>query len=176
MPFRIRPATPGDREAVAALLRVSYGTLLSDAYEPEVLERALPFLTRPNLDLLACGTYYIAEFSGLGPCGCGGWTFTRPGDPQAPLDVAVGHVRHFATHPEAARQGVGRCLMATCLETARAAGVRRLECVSTRQAVPFYRAMGFRVVAPVPVRLGEDVVLPGTAMMLDLNNAAADGA
>lgn len=176
MLFRIRPGTPGDREAVAALLHASYGTLLSNAYEPEVLERALPFLTRPNPDLLACGTYYIAEFAGLGPCGCGGWTFARPGDPQASLDAALGHVRHFATHPEAARQGIGRCLMDACLETARAAGVRRLECVSTRQAVPFYKALGFRLVAPVPVRLGEEVVLPGTAMVLDLTDVSDKGA
>ncbi|MFP4538570.1 MAG: GNAT family N-acetyltransferase, partial [Dichotomicrobium sp.] len=154
MSFRIRPATPRDREAVAALLRASYGTLLRDAYDAGVLERALPFLTRPNPSLLACGTYYIAEFSGLGPCGCGGWTFARPGDPQARIDATVGHVRHFATHPDAVRQGVGQCLMDTCVEVARGAGVRRLECVSTRQAVPFYRAVGFCVLAPVPVRLG----------------------
>jgi len=172
MPFTIRPATPHDEEAVGALLRASYGTLLEDAYDPQTLEKALPVLTRPRPELLASGRYYIAEFAGLGPAGCGGWSLDAPDNPGAPADPATGHLRHFATHPDAVRHGVGRCLLETCVAEARAAGVRQFRCISTRQAVPFYTALGLRAVGPMPCRLAPDVVLPGVALVLDLDDWA----
>lgn len=171
MLFKIRPTTPRDEEAVAALLHFSYGTLLEDAYDPDVLEKALPLLTRPRTELLASGRYYIAEFAGLGPAGCGGWSLEAPDQPDAPVERVVGHLRQFATHPDAVRQGVGACLLEKCVAEAKAEGVRRLECLSTRQAIPFYAALGLRVVGPVPCRLAADVTLPGVAMVLELDEA-----
>jgi GNAT superfamily N-acetyltransferase len=171
MLFKIRPTTPRDEEAVAALLQTSYGTLLEDAYDPDVLEKALPLLTRPRTGLLASGRYYIAEFAGLGPAGCGGWSFEAPDQPDAPVEAAVGHLRQFATHPDAARQGVGQCLLDTCVAEARAEGVKRLKCLSTRQAVPFYAALGLRIVGPAPCRLAPDVTLAGVSMTLELDDA-----
>lgn len=168
MPCRIRPTTPSDREAVAAVLRASYATLLKDVYAPDVLDSALAYLAQPNPRLLESGTYYIAERGAHEAAGCGGWSLEQPGDPDAPIDPACGHLRHFATHPDAVRRGVGRRLLETCVREAQAAGVERLECLSTRQAVPFYLALGLRVVGPVPCRLGPDVVLPGVAMALYL--------
>ncbi len=172
MLFQIRPTTPRDEEAVAVLLRASYGSLLKDVYDPHLLEKALPHLTRPRPELLASGRYYIAEFAGLGPAGCGGWSLEAPGDRYAPVDPATGHLRHFATHPDAVRQGVGSRLLEKCVAEASAAGVRRLNCLSTRQAVPFYAALGLRVVGPVPCQLGPDVTLPGMAMTLDIDAPA----
>ncbi|RIA56879.1 GNAT family N-acetyltransferase [Dichotomicrobium thermohalophilum] len=172
MPFKIRPATPRDEEAVAALLQSSYGTLLADAYDPDVLERALPLLTRPRPGLLASGRYHIAEFAGLGPAGCGGWSLEAPDQPDTPVELATGHLRHFATHPDAVRQGIGASLLERCVAEAKAAGVQRLQCVSTRQAVPFYAALGLRVVGPVPCQLAPDITLAGVSMVLDLRETS----
>jgi len=172
MPFKIRPTEPRDEEAVAALLQTSYGALLKDAYDEAVLSKALPLLTRPRPELLSSGRYYIAEFAGVGAAGCGGWSFEAPDRPDTPVDSTVGHLRQFATHPDAVRQGVGACLLEKCVAEAKAQGVRRLECVSTRQAIPFYAALGLRVVGPVPCRLAADVTLPGVAMVLELDEAS----
>ncbi len=172
MSFHIRPTMPRDTEAVAALLQASYGALLQDAYDPQSLEKALPLLTRPRPELLSSGRYYIAEFAGLGPAGCGGWSLDAPDRPDAPVKPDVAHLRHFATHPDAVRQGVGARLLEKCIAEAKAQGVRRLQCLSTRQAIPFYAALGLRVVGPAPCRLAPDVTLPGVAMVMELDDAS----
>jgi len=59
---------------------------------------------------------------------------------------------------------VGRALMAHVFAMARAAGVVRLDCLSTRTAVPFYAAMGFVTQGPVTVPLGPGIDFPAVAM------------
>lgn len=59
--FWIRTANPADSEAVTALLAASYSTLLSAAYESDLLGRGLSHFAKANRTLLACGTYYVAE-------------------------------------------------------------------------------------------------------------------
>lgn len=44
------------------------------------------------------------------------------------------------------------------------AGVTHLTCLSTRTAVPFYEAMGFKVVGPVEVPLRLGIVFPAIRM------------
>jgi hypothetical protein len=78
--FWIRTANPADSEAVTALLAASYSTLLSAAYESDLLGRGLPHFTKANPTLLACGTYYVAERETGDLVGCGGWTAAEPGN------------------------------------------------------------------------------------------------
>ncbi len=54
--------------------------------------------------------------------------------------------------------------MTHILDTARAAGIRHLQCQSTRTAVPFYTACGFRELGPVEVPLAPGITFPAVAM------------
>jgi GNAT superfamily N-acetyltransferase len=137
----IRPAVPGDVAAVGALLAASYPALLAPHYPAQTLAAALPRMTRANPALLACGTWYVAQAEDA-LIGCGGWTLAPPGRRRAwRLDEA--HLRHFATHPDWTRRGVGAALLSRSVTVARAAGVRRMWCDSSLAAVSFYAAQGF---------------------------------
>src|SRR6516162_11592079 len=128
----IRIAGPSDSVAVSAVLAASYSSLLKDCYDSDTLGRALPFMTRANPALLASGTYYVAEGELGNLLGCGGWTTERPGSGE--IVEGEAHIRHFATHPEWLRRGVGTALLARCLGDARLLGIRKLNCFSTLNA------------------------------------------
>ncbi|NBC97145.1 MAG: GNAT family N-acetyltransferase, partial [Deinococcus-Thermus bacterium] len=76
--------------------------------------------------------------------------------------------RHVATDPAAARRGVGRALMWHIMEAARAERIAALDCTATRNAVPFYRAMGFVELGPTEVPLAPGIVFPAVRMMREL--------
>jgi GNAT superfamily N-acetyltransferase len=162
----VRAALPEDTEAVGALLRASYPSLMAPGYEPLLLAQALPYLTKPNPVLISSGTWYVVETSGTNGMlvGCGGWTRQRPGAPTEPVDPALGHIRHFATHPSWTRRGIGRALFDRCVADAHAAGVGAFECYSSRVAVAFYRALGFRTVEPMAINMSESLAFPGILM------------
>src|ERR1700746_1588642 len=93
----VRVAQPEDFEALCSLLLASYSKLLAGHYARDLLETALPFVTRANPALLASGTYYVAEIGGV-PVGCGGWSPARPGSGETVQGEA--YVRHVATAPD----------------------------------------------------------------------------
>ena len=165
----VRAASLADVDAVEALLCASYPTLLASTYEAGLLARAVPFLVRPAPKLITSGTWYVAEFP---PqrwfAGCGGWTLAGPDGGAESADRTLGHVRHFATHPECVRRGIGRAVFARCVADARTSGVEAFECYSTLVAEPFYRALGFELVGPISVRLGGRIDFPAVCMRLRL--------
>ncbi|WP_339772245.1 GNAT family N-acetyltransferase [uncultured Pseudosulfitobacter sp.] len=152
----IRPATATDRAAVDALLMRSYPVLLARDYAPHELAAALPLMTRARPELLACGTYYVIKDCDA-VIGAGGWT------PDAD-DPTLGHIRHLVTDPRQLRAGVASWLMHRSFDAARAAGVRRMECWSTRTAERFNQAVGFRTLGPLDVRMGDQVSFPAIRM------------
>ncbi|WP_010137314.1 GNAT family N-acetyltransferase [Oceanicola sp. S124] len=159
----IRPAMPADTDAVTRMLARSYRALLAADYPSELLREALPFIKRPRPGLLTCGTYFLTltgdEERVLS---AGGWTDTSPhGAPGRPGE---GHVRHVATDPDAARQGLGRELMAQVMRSACSAGVELLHCQSTLTAVPFYEALGFQARSLIELRLPNGVLFPAVQM------------
>jgi GNAT superfamily N-acetyltransferase len=162
--YSLRAATPGDGEAVSALLEASYPQLLAPDYDPRLLVAALPLMTKANPRLLASGTYYVAESGSDAVVGCGGWTVEAPGGGGS--RPGVGHIRHFAIHPEWTRRGIGRALLDRCVEEARARGVGNLECFSTLTAEAFYRAAGFVTVGPINVPMSPTIALPSVHMRL----------
>ena len=164
----VRVAGPNDASAVETVLRASYPELMASAYPEDVLARALPLLVRANPALLRSGTYYVAEGIDGTVVGCGGWTFERPGAPDAPTEPGLGHIRHFATDPGWLRRGVGRALFDRCAADAWAAGVRRFECYSSLVAEPFYRALGFVAVEPMTIDMGSGIALPSIRMACSL--------
>ena len=158
----IRVARPSDLAGVEALLASSYPALVKADYPPSVVVTAFPILSRANPALLASGTYHVAEGPDGRILGAGGWT--RSG-PQGGRRAGVGHVRHVATHKHWIRRGIGAGVMARVVDQARGAGVRLLDCLSTRTAVPFYAALGFREVGPVEVSLRPGIAFPAVRMI-----------
>lgn len=157
----VRVATPDDHEAISGLFTASYGALMRSAYEAAVLDAALPLMTRANPLLLASGTFFIADAAG-NIVGCGGWTRARPG--RGDVESGLGHVRHFATHPDYTGLGVGRALYDACEGQALAASVKRFECYASLNAEGFYSALGFEALARISVPLNDEIRLPAVHM------------
>jgi len=161
--FRI--AGRDDLAGIDALLARSYPRLLKADYPASVLVTALPIISRARPDLVVSGSYWVALSAG-GMVGAGGWTRGAPGDGgETP---ALGHVRHLVTDDRMVRRGIGRGLMGRAMAQARDAGVRRLDCLSTRTAVPFYAAIGFVAMGEVEVPLRPGISFPAVRMVCEL--------
>ena len=154
-------AGPDDAAAVRQVLEDSYPALMAGAYPPELLARALPLITRPHPQLLAGGTYYLAELEGS-PAGCGGWSFEAPGSEL--VEPGLAHIRHFAVRSGWAGRGVGRALYERCAHDARAAGARDFEAQASLNGELFYAALGFVRVGPIDVSMGPDLAFPSILM------------
>lgn len=153
--FEIRIATLADEQAVTELLEASYPALMKAAYPPEMLTAILPAITKGNPTLLTSGTFYLAETTDQTIIGCGGWTKERPGSSE--VQSEVGHIRHFATHPDWIKKAVGRSIYAQCEQEAKADGIKCFECYSSLNAVGFYAALGFQPIQEVEVPLSGDL-------------------
>jgi N-acetylglutamate synthase-like GNAT family acetyltransferase len=164
--YSVRTSDSRDLARIAALLQASYPVLMKTAYESVALDPALKLLTRANPGLLSSGTYHVAEAADGTLVGCGGWTHEPPGDdlPQR----GVGHIRHFAVHPDWIRRGIGTAIYQLFEAGARAAGIHKFECYATFNAESFYSALGFERIAVVDVQLTQGVSLTGCHMSRQL--------
>ena len=158
----IRTAIPADQELLTGLITASYRTLDSGQYDPAKLAAAMPLMSKANPNLLASGTYYVAEIDGAAAA-CGGWTFERPGS-GGEVEEVVAHIRHFATHPRYLRRGLARMLLDRCLKEAAARGAKLMKSQATLPAEKFYAAAGFRTTRPIEVRMGPEIMLPALDM------------
>ena len=145
----VRRSQPSDLAEIDALLGESYPILLKPDYPPSILVTAVPLISKAKPELVASGSYFVVSDEGA-IVGAGGWTAAAP--PGMRSSRGVGHIRHVVTDYRHVRRGVGALLMETVFSTAQKAGIVRMECLSTRTAVPFYEACGF-------VR-GRDVTIP----------------
>lgn len=166
----IRATTLADLAEVDALLSRSYTSLLRADYPPSVLVTALPLISRAQPDLLASGSYFVAveavkAVKAVGPgavVAAGGWTAAahhKPGHTGH-----TGHIRHVVTDKAHVRRGIGRQLMIHVLDHAKQAGMTRVDCLSTRTAVPFYASLGFKEIGPVNIALRPGIDFPVVAM------------
>lgn len=167
MTLSVRPATMADIAAIDNLLQRTYPRLLKLDYPPSVLVSALPRMTRAQPQLIASGTYYVAEDEAGVLLGAGGWTANIPGQ-GAVQETGRANVRHVVTDDRALRRGVGRTLMSHSFATAREAGARWMHCMATRTAVPFYTALGFETLRDIDVAMGLGVNFPAVEMRRDL--------
>jgi GNAT superfamily N-acetyltransferase len=158
----LRPATPADFAAVDALIANSYRALLKRDYAPSVLVTALPLISRVNPALLRSGQYYLTEDGTGNVLAAGGWSRSPP--QGGPGRADIGHVRAVATHPGHLRKGLAQALVTHALSEALAAGVARVICQSTRTAVPFYTAMGFRPRGEILISLRPGITFPAVEM------------
>lgn len=164
--FKIRVAAPEDFSRIGRLFEASYTELMREAYEPALLEAVLPRMCRANPMLLAGGTFFVAESKRHDVIGCGGWSRARPG--KGDTAPGLGHVRHFATHPDHVGTGVGRALYNACEQQALRDGIRRLECYASLNAQGFYASLGFEVIERVNIAITDRVDLPAIWMTRSL--------
>ena len=161
----IRIARPSDLAELDALFARAYPALLKADYPPSVLVTALPRISRAQPALLASGTYRVAEEGGR-IVAAGGWTAKAPGSVRA--GRGLGSVRHVVTDPNHLRRGHARAILTECIEEARARGMIAMLAMSTRTAVPFYAALGFRALGEEEVMLDRAVPFPAERMVRPL--------
>jgi GNAT superfamily N-acetyltransferase len=169
MKLTVRQAVPSDIPALQQLIRASVLGLQAADYTPEQLEQALQRVFGVDTQLIADGTYFVAEAQvddGRVIAGCGGWSKRKTlygsdhcaGREDALLDPHhdAAKIRAFFVHPAWARRGVGSKILEVCEEAATQAGFRRFEMGATLTGVPLYRARGYveREHREVPLRPG----------------------
>lgn len=160
--FTVRVTTSNDAARVSELLSASYRELMPSAYDTAILAPVLPAMTRANPDLLSSRTYFVAETVDGRIVGCGGWTKERPGSGE--VAPGLGHIRHFATHPEWIGRAIGRTIYDHCEAQARSADVTKFECYASLNAEGIYTALGFRSVRRIEVPMGAVLKLPSIVM------------
>ena len=157
--YSLRLAHPDDQAAVSRLLATSYPRLLAADYDPAMLDRVLPVIVTARPELLASGRYYVVVCDDGQIVGAGGYSLDDPaGGGEGPR--SLGHIRHVATDPDHLRQGIAAGIMAQVFRAAAAEGVQAFDCLSTRTAVSFYAAQGFRVVEEKALPLGPGIAFP----------------
>ena len=141
-----------DREPVEQLIAESARILSRAHYNDAQIEAAIVGVFGVDTTLIEDGTYFVAEISGT-LAGCGGWSRRKTlfgGDQYSSRDTgyidpdsAFAKIRAFFIHPDHARKGVARAILARCEDEARAHGFRGLELMSTLPGVEFYKSCGF---------------------------------
>jgi GNAT superfamily N-acetyltransferase len=164
----LRKATTDDIPALNELISRSARGLSAAHYRPEQVEGALRGAFGVDSQLLADGTYFVAEEAGR-LVGCGGWSFRSTlfgGDARAGRDSSVldpktqaAKIRAFFVDPAHARRGIGSLLLYHCEQQARAAGYASVELMATLPGVKLYAAHGYIGAQPVhfDVGLGESI-------------------
>lgn len=76
----LRSARLEDAGTVGALLVDSYARLFPRCYPADILDIALPLMTRANPELLSSGLYHLVETEAGHVVGCGGWSLADPAD------------------------------------------------------------------------------------------------
>ncbi len=161
----VRVASVEDREQLEALIDVCYSIIYPGWYDEELLTETLPAMLRIDPKLLESGRYFSATIDGR-LAGCGGWSVSPPiGEKLS----GTGHIRHFATHPDFMRKGVGSAILIRCVDEAVSEGVVKLQCFSSHPGEPFYAQHGFSTVEPVNIMMGEGAAFPALLMERNLD-------
>ena len=173
----IRKATMEDREAMQELIAASARLLSRQHYNDAQIEAAIAVVFGIDTTLIEDGTYFVAESDGEF-LGCGGWSRRKTlfgGDQFSSRDVGYidpqsepAKIRAFFIHPDHARKGVARAILARCEEEARAQGFRALELASTLPGVEFYKSCGFSERGTLDLDLVEGVKLELVPMRKEL--------
>ena len=178
--FTLRLATEADIPALHVLIEASVRGLQAGDYTPAQIEGALGTVLGLDTQLIADGTYFVAEFLDQNGkeqrcAGCGGWSKRKtlfgadrgPGREPERLDPATdaAKVRALFVHPDFARRGLGSLILAAVETAAREAGFHRFEMGSTLTGVPLYRLKGYVEVERISVSLKNGEALPVVRMV-----------
>jgi GNAT superfamily N-acetyltransferase len=183
MNFHIRKAAAVDVPRLREVIDASVRGLQSGDYSPAQIAGALQSVYGVDSQLIADGTYLVAEVVEVGVSkseivACGGWSKRKTlygGDQYAQredslLDPArdAAKIRAFFVHPDWARRGIGTLILEACEKAARDAGFTRLEMGATLSGVAFYRAKGYATLENLEVGLSNGEALPIVRMAKEL--------
>ncbi len=162
--WHLRPAREGDIPALESLIALSVRGLLSAHYPPDVIEASIGSAFGVDSQLIRDGSYFAVESGGV-IVACGGWSrraTTYGADrhhsrEDAVLDPAKdpARIRAFFVHPDWARGGIGKAILAASEEAAQAAGFSRALLIGTLAGEKLYTACGYTAGEPY------DAPLPG---------------
>ena len=149
----IRLATREDEEAISELMALAIAELQKGYLSPEQIEASKAAM---GLDgqLIEDGTYFCVEDDGE-LAGCGGWSRRATlygGNHSAGRDARLldpaterARIRAMYTYPEHVKKGVGRLIIDTAEEAAKAKGFGAIEMAATMAGKPFYERCGYVV-------------------------------
>jgi GNAT superfamily N-acetyltransferase len=182
MKIHIRPATAHDIPRLREVIEASVRGLQAEDYSPAQIEGALQSVYGVDSQLIADGTYLVAEVfespDNSVIVGSGGWSKRKTlygGDQYAARedslldpDQDAAKIRAFFVHPHWARRGIGGLILEACESAAREAGFMRLEMGATLSGVAFYKAKRYSAVVNQQVPLDNGEMLPIVKMAKDL--------
>lgn len=171
---RLRLAVPEDVPILRNLIESSVRGLQTEDYTPAQIEGALETVFGVDSQLIADGTYIVAEAAGKEShqtiIGCGGWSKRKTlygsdhwtGREDALLDPQhdAAKIRAFFIHPDWSRKGVGSKILQACEEAARAAGFTRYEMGATLTGAKLFGAKGYVPVKNISISLNNGQALP----------------
>jgi GNAT superfamily N-acetyltransferase len=184
MTIRIRPAVSADVPVLRTLIDASVRGLQTQDYTPSQIESALATVYGVDTQLIADGTYFVAEESNVvasdSPAqpptgtmvivGCGGWSKRKTlygGDQWTGREAALldpqhdaAKIRAFFIHPSWTRRGIGTMILEASENAAIAAGFTRLEMGATLTGVLLYQARGYAALENLEVPLANGESLP----------------
>src|SRR5258707_15216267 len=182
--IHLRLAVPEDFPALRELIDKSVRGLQTPDYTPAQIEGALQTVFGVDSQLIADGTYIVAEAernviaraeaagnpSELIIVGCGGWSKRKTlygsdhwtGREDALLDPLrdAAKIRAFFIHPDWARRGVGSMILKACEDAARSAGFTHYEMGATLTGAKLFGARGYAAVKPISILLANGELLP----------------
>jgi GNAT superfamily N-acetyltransferase len=182
--IQLRLAVPEDVPALRQLIEASARGLQMEDYTPAQIEGALQTVFGVDSQLIADGTYIVAEAlcaeaeskPGVDAepttmiVGCGGWSKRKTlfgsdhwtGREDTLLDPQrdAAKIRAFFIHPAWARRGVGSMILQACEEAAHAAGFTRYEMGATLTGAKLFAAKGYLAVKPISIPLANGESLP----------------
>jgi GNAT superfamily N-acetyltransferase len=182
--IHLRLAVPDDVPVLRELIEASVRGLQSQDYTPAQIEGALKTVFGVDSQLIADGTYFLAEAESLFTertevkngrhesmiVGCGGWSKRKTlygsdhwtGREDALLDPLcdAAKIRAFFIHPDWARRGVGTMVLRACEDAARSAGFTRFEMGATLTGAKLFRVKGYVAVKSISIPLVNGESLP----------------
>ena len=174
MNIHIRRATPADVPRLREVIEASVRGLQAVDYSPAQIEGALQSVYGVDSQLIADGTYLVAEaFDSQNKpeiVACGGWSKRKTlygGDQYAAREDSLldpkqdaAKIRAFFVHPKWARRGIGSLILEACENEALKTGFTRFEMGATLSGVAFYKAKGYTALENLQAPLGNEEVLP----------------
>ncbi len=196
--IRTRQAVSTDIPVLRTLIDASVRGLQTQDYTPSQIESALATVYGVDTQLIADGTYFVAEtessvVAGDSPAqpasaaplivGCGGWSKRKTlygGDQWTGREAALldpqhdaAKIRAFFIHPSWTRRGIGTMILEACENAAVAAGFTRFEMGATLTGVLLYQVRGYVALENLEVPLGNGESLPIVRMEKRLVRSAS---
>ena len=185
MNLHIRKAVASDVPRLREVIDASVRGLQAQDYSPSQIDSALQSVYGVDSQLIADGTYLLAEVVESGATqpeivACGGWSKRKTlygGDRWKGLHnkdiqskdrqddlldprIDAAKIRAFFVHPDWARQGIGSMVLDACEQAALAAGFTRFEMGATLTGVKLFQERGYMTIERLEVPLEGSITLP----------------